>query len=183
MKTDPEGPSRAASFVRVLFLSVLLLLVAPVLRDAKVSVMASGMDPVLVMAPKDPFLGLSRDADAVVIASLTSRRSYWSPQHNMIYTEYSLTANACLYGTCPPTLTVIEEGGEVGEVGLAVSDAVKFEPGRHYALLLQRGPTGFRVIHDIHGMRTIESPDPAQDPLLRDLKVILETSHPNGSAR
>ena len=135
----------------------------------------------LALSARDPFLALARDADVVAVMSLGSRRSYWAPRHDIILTEYRLVTTSTLHGLAPATLTVVEEGGEVGDVGLAVSDAMVFELGKSYVLLLERRPNGLHVLRGIHGMRQLESA--TRQSLLRDLGTVLEARLPKGQPR
>ena len=123
----------------------------------------------------DPFLALAPGADLVVVASPTSRRSYWSADHRLILTDYRLAIAGALRGSPPAAIGLTVEGGEVGEVGLAVSAAPRFEPGARYALLLEREGAGFRVRSGVLGERRLATGVLATDPDLQALDFVLKS--------
>lgn len=134
-------------------------------------------------SPSYCFMILAPQADIIAVASLVSSYSYWSTGHDLILTDFVLAANMSLYGTAPATITIIEEGGEVGDVGLAVSDAISFEHGASYVILLQQGPIGLRILGGVNGVRRLQSTDPTQDPFLDQLKATISTVHTSGGAK
>jgi hypothetical protein len=131
----------------------------------------------------DPFMSLVPEADAVVVASLTSKRSYWSPDHRLILTLYQLSVGGNLHGSAPATLSVEAEGGEVGEVGLEVSDAVRFWPNEQYVLLLERAAGGPHILGDALGVRRLAPAGPDRSLLLSSIRTRLAQSQPRGGAR
>ena len=146
---------------------------------------ANAIDASLIppFSPSYCFMILAPQADIIVVASLVSSHSYWSTGHDLILTDFVLATNTSLYGTAPDTITIVEEGGEVGDVGLAVSDAISFEDGASYVILLQQGPAGFRVLGGANGVRRLQSTDPAQDPFLDQLKTIIRPVRTYGGAK
>jgi len=123
----------------------------------------------------DGFLALAPGADAVVVATATSRRSYWRADHGLILTDYRLAVASALLGSPPGAIDLTVEGGEVGEIGLAVSDAPRFETGVRYAVLLEREGNGWRVRAGARGARRLRTGVLATDPDLQALEIVLKS--------
>src|SRR5262249_20028902 len=112
---------------------------------------------------------------AVVIATPTSHRSYWSADHGLILTDYRLAIAGSLSGSPPASVDLTVEGGEVGDVGLAVSESPRFESGAKYAVLLDRAGAGWRVRSGALGERRLRTGLLSSDPDLQALDIVLKS--------
>ena len=126
-----------------------------------------------IPAGAEPWLALAKRADVVVTARLVAKRSYWNARHTLILTDYTLRTTAVLSGDGPATFVVTGEGGEIGDLGLAVSDEIAFQAGATYALLLAHGPNGPSVMGGTAGVWRLRDSDPAHDPTLEAMRHAL----------
>ncbi len=123
----------------------------------------------------DPFFALAPGADLAVVATPVAKKSYWSADHGRILTDWRLKVGRTLHGPAQPFLDLTLEGGEVGDVGLAVSDTPKFEIRGRYALLLEKQPRGFRVRAGAQGARRLSADTLHVDPDERSLELVLKS--------
>ena len=123
----------------------------------------------------DRFFALAPGADLVVVARAVAKKSYWSADHQRILSDVRLAVGRTLRGRAQPFVDLTVEGGEVGEVGLAVSDAPKFELRGRYAVLLERQAKGFRVRAGAQGVRPLSPDTLAAEPDVRALDLVLKS--------
>ena len=123
----------------------------------------------------DAFLALAPGADLAVVATPVAKKSRWSADHQRILTDWHLEVGRTLRGKPQPFLDLTLEGGEIGDVGLAVSDAPKLELHGRYALLLERQPRGFRVRAGALGARRLSADTLASEPDVRALDLVLKS--------
>ena len=123
----------------------------------------------------DAFLALAPGADLVVLARPVGKKSYRSADHQRILTDWHLAVGRTLRGTAPPFVDLTVEGGEVGDVGLAVSASPKFALRGRYAVLLERQAKGFRVRAGAQGVRPLSADTLAADPDVRALELVLKS--------
>jgi hypothetical protein len=152
-------------------------------RSPSINTPTAALDPRLLDTHDGRFLVAASDADAVVIARVDSRESYWSAGHEIILTRFELGITKVVKGAAPARMTLVEEGGEVGNIGLRVSHGVDLAPGASYVLLLRSGPFGTRVKGGDEGTWKLESTDPAVDPVLRRLPDFLEPAKRPGGPK
>jgi len=132
----------------------------------------------------DDFLAHAPGAPMAVVAAVTGQRSYWSADHRLILTDVKLATRRVLRGTVPQVVSLTVEGGEVGDVGLKVSESPRFESGATYAVLLEPAPTGFQVHGRASGLKRVGSADPARDADVRALELVLRHApRPKGAPR
>ncbi len=88
---------------------------------------------------------LTSGADVIVAGTVTQRSSYWNDDHTRIYTSVVISADDTLKGTLnQDKVTVTIEGGEVGGMGLWVSDMPSFAQGEKSVLFLKKlSPSDF----------------------------------------
>lgn len=145
---------------------------------------ARAIDPPAVLRfGGDPFFAHVAQAQAVAVVSLAARRSYWSPAHDLIFTDYTLQTVGSLRGTTPETFTVTGEGGEVGDVGLKVSDGISFRGDRQYVVLLESTPAGLRVVGDGNGLRELAPAGESRNQLLASLARAMAPATIDGGVR
>lgn len=123
----------------------------------------------------DAFFALAPGADLAVVATPVAKKSYWSADHGRILTDWHLKVRRTLRGPAQPSLDLTLEGGEVGDVGLAVSDMPAFELDGRYALLLEKQPRGFRVRAGALGARRLSADTLHVDPDERSLDLVLKS--------
>jgi hypothetical protein len=123
----------------------------------------------------DPFFALAPGSDLVVVATPIAKRSRWSPDHQRILTDWRLEVGRTLRGPARPFLDLTLEGGEIGDVGLAVSDAPKLALNTRYALLLKRHANAFRVRAGAAGARRLPADTLAADSDVRRLDLVLKS--------
>jgi hypothetical protein len=79
------------------------------------------------------------EADSIIVGTVVERSSYWNDEHTNIYTSVVLSVEERLKGTASQDrVTILLQGGQVGEVGEWLSDMPSFEPGERAAVLLKQ---------------------------------------------
>jgi hypothetical protein len=132
------------------------------------------------MLPLD-MKGLVTRADRVVLATVISEESHWTPDHDAIYTESVLSIERTYKGKTAGTVVVRREGGSVDGIGMRVFGAARLAPGEEALLFLeQRGgntwvvgmaqgkwsvtvENGQKVVHaaDLSGIAFVQPGQPA----------------------
>ena len=135
--------------------------------------------PTALALPRDDdgFLALVPEADAVVVASLASQRSYWNADNTLILTDWELAVSEQLLGERTARLVLTQKGGVVGEVSLDVSSSTTFEPTETYALLLQSTPTGLGIVRGPEGVRRLDSASHVRTHFLTQLAAAVAAAH------
>lgn len=136
----------------------------------------------LLREHRDFFL-LAEKADAIVSATVEGSRSYWAPVGNLILTEHFLRTTETLKGEAPATFSVVVEGGVIGDLELRVCDELEFEPRSSYALMLERGASGMRVLGGPLGATRLSAPEFPKDAFLRDLQGAIQHFNREGASR
>ncbi len=80
---------------------------------------------------------LFREADLVVVGTVTSHHSFWNEARDTIYTEYQVAVERTEKGTARETLTVRLMGGRVGETELKIAGNPRLETGERVLLVLR----------------------------------------------
>lgn len=84
---------------------------------------------------------LTREADLVVEGAVGAVRSFWNEEHTKILSRAEVAVVEVVRGESVATTVVVEyEGGEVGRLGMRVSDVEPFAAGERVLLFLQRLP-------------------------------------------
>jgi len=92
---------------------------------------------------------LTRESDAVVQGEVTEKTSHWSDDGRTILTTVRIVPAEVVRGRLDGQELVLEyEGGEVGDVGLKVSDSVSFEQGEHVLVFVRMKSKG---LHEVVG--------------------------------
>jgi hypothetical protein len=87
-------------------------------------------------------------ADRVVLGTVESTVSRWTPDHQAIYTEATLRVAKSYKGALKPgdALVVRREGGSVDGIGMRVYGAASFTPGEEAVVFVeQRGAASWVV--------------------------------------
>ncbi|MBF0337084.1 MAG: hypothetical protein HQL05_04560 [Nitrospirae bacterium] len=80
---------------------------------------------------------LTRQSSLVVMGNVVDKQSFWNTEGTTIYTGVTINVKEVVRGeTSPETITVRYEGGEIGDVGLRVSDTPQFEKGEDVLVFL-----------------------------------------------
>ena len=96
---------------------------------------------------------LQDGASLIVSGTVSGMKSQWDENHSMIYTDVSVLANDFAKGQAGRQLVVRVPGGEVGEIGVAVSDMPQFAVGEQTTLYLTAtaDPSVFEVFGGYQG--------------------------------
>ncbi|MCA8953711.1 MAG: hypothetical protein KDE27_29640, partial [Planctomycetes bacterium] len=79
---------------------------------------------------------LAREAQLIVIATVTDSRAEWLDDTGLIYTHCDLAVEATLKGKAPRDLRVSEPGGTVGTMTLAVPSMPRYATGSRVLIFL-----------------------------------------------
>jgi len=135
----------------------------------------SGQDATQRYSANALLLALAREADAIVVGRVQAANSYWSADHTLILTDYIIQTAENLKGVAPATLRLTAEGGEVGDIGLVVSDEIKLERHARYALFLKNTAGRFTVLKGAVGAQSIDAANAALRVDVQELKSVIQT--------
>jgi hypothetical protein len=83
---------------------------------------------------------LTRSSEAVVVGGVEDVESHWTQDGTSIFTTVSVDVEEVVRGVViQQRVTVEYEGGEIGEIGLKVSDVAPLERGERVLLFLKSG--------------------------------------------
>lgn len=80
---------------------------------------------------------LTGEADVIIEGDVMQVSSYWNDDHTSIYTEAVVVVNEPIKGSAATLIRVRHEGGEVGNVGLKISDMESFQNGERVLVFLK----------------------------------------------
>lgn len=106
---------------------------------------------------------LTREADVIVIGDVKEVASRWNMWRTAIYTYSTLLVEKYIKGTGPETLTIITEGGNVGDLWMWVEDVPDFTKNETVLVFLKQAGDEFSVVGWIQGKYIVE------DEYVRDL--------------
>src|SRR5688572_8873843 len=81
---------------------------------------------------------LARKSEAVVRGKVQRVESRWSGDRKRIVTEITVEVAETLKGEPPPVVTVIQPGGQVGDIGQRVDGMARFEKDEEVVLFLDK---------------------------------------------
>ena len=84
---------------------------------------------------------MGQQSSLVVQGTVTSVRSYWNDKRTKIYTETLVQVDQAYKGPNPGTVRVVQLGGTVGNVKVAVAGALQWRPGEEVVLFLEQATT------------------------------------------
>ncbi len=104
---------------------------------------------------------LTYEANSILIGEVKSMESRWNKDRTLIYTYVTISVREYIKGILnlgePEEITVQVPGGEVGDIGLKVSDTPEFREGEEVFLFLRVEELPiFRVAGLFQGKYTIE---------------------------
>lgn len=83
---------------------------------------------------------LTRSSDSVITGEVTDTESFWSEDGKTILTNATVTVKNIIKGLSPQNTIIVEhEGGEIGEIGLKISDIAPLVKGEKVLLFLKSG--------------------------------------------
>ena len=83
---------------------------------------------------------LTKGSESVIIGEVEDTEAQWSKDGKTIFTKAFIVVNEIIRGrTLQKTITIEYEGGEIGDIGLKVSDVVPLEKGERVLLFLKSG--------------------------------------------
>jgi hypothetical protein len=96
---------------------------------------------------------LTKASDTVIVGEVESVEAQWSNDGESIFTSASVTVDKTMKGMHVPANIIVEyEGGEVGDVGLKISDQPTLMKGERVILFLKPGKSKKDgVVHNIVG--------------------------------
>jgi len=81
---------------------------------------------------------LTRNSDIVIVGEVEEKSSFWSEDRKTIFTRVTVKIEERVRGQyLEERLEVEYEGGEIGEIGLRVSDVTSFSKGERVLLFLK----------------------------------------------
>jgi hypothetical protein len=104
---------------------------------------------------------LTNASEIVVIGEIKDVESFWSRDYRTIYTSASVVVHDVVTGNLAGTVITVEyEGGEVGGIGLNVSDMSSLSENEEVLLFLKagqgdRGNKVYRIVGKSQGKYTI----------------------------
>jgi hypothetical protein len=100
---------------------------------------------------------LVQSSDLIVHGNVHSMNSRWSSDHRRIVTDVELDVVEALKGSPSSRVTVLQPGGDVGDIGQRVEGLAAFDVGEEVFLFLQRhGTERYRVSGMAQGKFHIE---------------------------
>lgn len=106
---------------------------------------------------------LTRASDLVIEGEVINVRTFWSKDGTSIISRATVLQNSVIRGHASGRhITVEYEGGEIGDIGLRVSDVAPLETGEKVILFLQAGASrvngaAFRMVGKGQGKYSIGS--------------------------
>lgn len=96
---------------------------------------------------------LTRGSESVIIGEVEDTEAQWSKDGKTIFTKAFIVVNEIIRGrTLQKRITIEYEGGEIGDIGLKVSDVVPLEKGERVLLFLKSGKSrGDGFVYNIVG--------------------------------
>jgi hypothetical protein len=81
---------------------------------------------------------LGQQSSLVIQGKVTGVRSYWNDKRTKIYTETTVQVDQTYKGTNPGTVRVLQLGGIVGKVKVAVAGALQWKMDEEVVLFLEQ---------------------------------------------
>jgi len=103
---------------------------------------------------------LTRDSEIVVVGEVRDVSSYWGEDGTTIFTKAKVMVDQVVKGIYHTEVDIEYEGGEVGGIGLKVSDGPSLEKGERVILFLktkkvEKGVRVFSILGNAQGKYTI----------------------------
>jgi hypothetical protein len=99
---------------------------------------------------------LARQADTIVVGTVTQQQSAWDAQHTAIHTDVTVAVDRVLAGTPGAIVTLQVAGGVVGSMGMRTSNDAVFQDGEQVIVFLDTTTTPSSVVGMQQGKFTIK---------------------------
>jgi hypothetical protein len=106
---------------------------------------------------------LTKESEIIITGEVEDVQARWSKDRKTIFTSASIVINAIVKGKAVNRRIVVEyRGGEVGDVGMKVSDAESLKKGEKVLLFLKSGVSHengkiFNIVGKAQGKYTIDN--------------------------
>src|SRR4051812_20754051 len=121
---------------------------------------------------------LSRSAETIVHGTVTKVEAHLSRDGRRVSTQIDVEVKEAMKGEPGRAVTVIQPGGEVGDIGQLVSGTAHYTVGEEVVLFLERHGPNFRTVGMAQGKYRVERstdgkaafamPEPEGDAMLVD---------------
>lgn len=95
------------------------------------------------LVPRLSLEQLATESESVVHGTVVRRWAAWGPSRQFIWTHHEVRVVDVLKGRAALTVVVSEPGGEIGDIGIAIAGAPRYEVGQEVVLFLDRTPIGY----------------------------------------
>ncbi len=102
---------------------------------------------------------LTKEADVIVIGDIKEVESSWNLWRTMVYTYSTVSVENYIKGTGSEKLTIITEGGTVGDSGVWVEDVPEFTKNETVLVFLKKAGREFNVAGLVQGKYVVENED------------------------
>jgi hypothetical protein len=106
---------------------------------------------------------LSREADTIVLGTVTGRVSAWNDRRTAIQTDVTVTIEETIKGSPGAEITFRVAGGIVGDIGMRTSTAPVLHDGDQVVLFLNTGGVPTSVVGHHQGALTVQDGTVAKD--------------------
>ncbi len=100
---------------------------------------------------------LTSEADVIVIGDIKEVESRWNLGRTMINTYSTVSVEKYIKGTGSEKLTIITEGGTVGDLGVLVEDVPEFTKNETVLVFLKKAGREFSVAGLVQGKYIVEN--------------------------
>lgn len=108
-----------------------------------------------VMRPMD-ITELARQADTIVLGTVTHQESAWDAQHTSIHTDVTVAVERAIVGTPGSEVTFRVRGGVIDGMGMRTSNDPVFRDGERVLLFLDTTSEPARVVGLEQGKVTVQ---------------------------
>ena len=95
------------------------------------------------LVPRLSLEQLAAGSELVVHGTVVRRWAAWGPSGQFIWTHHEVRLADVLKGRPALSVVVSEPGGEIGNIGMAVAGAPRYQVGQEVVLFLERTPIGY----------------------------------------
>ena len=88
---------------------------------------------------------LVKKAHTIVVGRVTGSRTYWTPDHKIILTNYTIAVNENIKGQPSSSIEVTTIGGKIGDLELQVSGMPSFQKGENAVVFVEES-RGYQTI-------------------------------------
>ncbi|MDQ4141036.1 MAG: IPT/TIG domain-containing protein, partial [Bacteroidota bacterium] len=99
----------------------------------------------------------AREANLIVEAEVMNQQSYWDAAHRNIYTRHTLQLFKVIKGTAPETLSIVTEGGKVGDSYHVFSGTLQLKTGEQGVFFLNPAPAKMLPANQNQALFTVYS--------------------------